>query len=163
MRSQPPKASAESWRRKCIAFCSGIDLSAVLPKFAVDSDRSETESRIPRNNPRRLLLDPSTSLGMAGLSWDYLDDSRSNLPKSAESVGAVWLFALSVFATAITARTQTLMPTPARVQCFSGRGNNHPHFRDAKAGAHLHSRHSGAARADHRPQWCAAGAKQTQL
>src|SRR6202022_1920871 len=46
---------------------------------------------------------------------------------------------------------------------FAGRGDDYPDLRDAKIGADLHSRRSGAARTNHGPHWFASGAKQSEL
>ena len=96
---------------------------------------------------------------MTGLSWDYLNDSHSNLPKSAESVDS----ALAVCPVADRARTDAHANACVQSKRFAGRGDNCPHFRDTKAGAHFHARYSGATRTDHGPQRSADGAKPAQL
>src|SRR6476619_6971178 len=96
---------------------------------------------------------------MTGLSWDYLNDSHSTLPKSAESVDSV----VAVCPVADRARTDAYANACVQSERSAGRGDNCPNFRDAKAGAHFYARYSGAARTDHGPQRGAACAKPAQL
>src|SRR5678815_2230146 len=96
---------------------------------------------------------------MTGPSWDYFNDSQSNLPKSAEFMDT----ALALCALADRARADAHANPCVQSERSAGRGDNCPHFRDAKAGAHFHARYSGATRPDHRPQRRADGAKPTQL
>ena len=96
---------------------------------------------------------------MVGLSWDYLNDSHSKLPKSAEFVDT----ALAVCPLSDRARTDAHANACVQSERCAGRGDNCPDFRDAKAGAHVHARYSGATRTDHRPQRGADGAKPAQL
>ena len=80
----------------------------------------EESRRITRGEYRR----SSTSLGMTGLSWEHLNDSHSNLPKSAEFVDAV----LAVCVVADRARTDAHANACGQSERFAGRGDNCPNF-----------------------------------
>src|SRR4029077_15453253 len=60
-------------------------------------------------------------------------------------------------------RAEAHADAPAESEHFAGRGKNFPPVRDAKAGAHVYARYSGATRTDHGPQRSPAGAKPAQL
>src|SRR5262245_25181900 len=87
MRSRPPKESAENRRRKCTCFCRGIDLSAVLPTFAVipgaaRDDRPSGINRMPR-------------------------------PRICQHVRNLWIAVLR-FDLSTIVHAKTLMPTPGQ-------------------------------------------------
>src|SRR5262245_55259642 len=85
MRSRPPKESAENWRRKCTCFCRGIDLSAVLPKFAVIPSAARDDRPI-------------------GIT-------RMTRTRICQHVRNLWI-AFLPFALSTIVHAQTLMPTP---------------------------------------------------
>jgi hypothetical protein len=60
---------AENWRRKCTCFCRGIDLSAVLPKFAIIPNETKGSREIPRRNPGNIIrsIDFARMTGYLGL------------------------------------------------------------------------------------------------
>src|SRR5215475_11762871 len=124
MRSHRRKALAESWRKKCTCFCSGIDLSAVLPKFAVIPSEAKRSRGIPRTKPRESITRSLDFARNERPNWDYSNDSRSNLPVREQALD----WGLAFCPVADRARADAHADACAESERFAGRRDNCPHF-----------------------------------